>query len=152
MKLSHFTAAESLTPYSVEQSDTPACKPRGLWVSVDGPEDWLEWCTSEEWGIENLVRRFRVTLTPEATMLHICSLDDMDRFNRCYGWSEPTSRRLGAYMEGVSWDAVALRYQGIIIAPYQWKCRLAPDYFWYYGWDCASGCIWDAAAIAEVSL
>ena len=24
------------------------------------------------------------------------------------------------------------------------------ELFWYYGWDCASGCIWDPAAVAEI--
>jgi hypothetical protein len=22
---------------------------------------------------------------------------------------------------------------------------------WYYGWDCASGCIWDSAAVERVA-
>ncbi len=47
-------------------------------------------------------------------------------------------------------DQVAKLYQGIIIAPYCYSIRLDNDCFWYYPWDCASGCIWDATAIAAL--
>ncbi len=49
----------------------------------------------------------------------------------------------------LEWDKVKDKYQGIIIAPYQWECRLALETCWYYGWDCASGCIWDLDCIKE---
>ena len=41
-------------------------------------------------------------------------------------------------------------YQGIIIAPYLWTRRHHESTGWYYSWDCASGVIWDARAIAEL--
>ena len=41
------------------------------------------------------------------------------------------------------------RVDGIIIAPYQWYCRMTVD--WYYTWDCASGCIWNLDAIESVN-
>jgi len=36
---------------------------------------------------------------------------------------------------------VSKEYDGIEIAPYQWDARLS--LIWYYGWDVASGCIWN---------
>ena len=40
-------------------------------------------------------------------------------------------------------------YDGIIIAPYQYSCRLMnSSTAWYYGWDCASGCIWNLGCIS----
>lgn len=50
----------------------------------------------------------------------------------------------------INWPMVADRYQGIVIAPYLWSRRMDGG-LWYYGWDCASGCIWDAAAVASVT-
>jgi len=52
----------------------------------------------------------------------------------------------------INWPAVAEKYDGIIIAPYIWQRRLSdnPDHFWYYGWDCASGCIWNTEVIEEI--
>ena len=52
----------------------------------------------------------------------------------------------------IRWQDVALDYQGILIAPYQWSLRLDKDFRWYYMWDCASGCIWDLSAIASLTL
>lgn len=37
-------------------------------------------------------------------------------------------------------------------APYQWRRRNERGFSWYYGWDCASGCIWRASAIREIRL
>ena len=48
----------------------------------------------------------------------------------------------------INWQPLTEQYAGIIISPYQWKRRLdgrASD--WYYGWDCASACIWDLSAV-----
>lgn len=50
----------------------------------------------------------------------------------------------------VNWPLIATRWDGIIIAPYQWSCRYDDRTFWYYGWDCASGCIWNLHAITDV--
>jgi hypothetical protein len=50
----------------------------------------------------------------------------------------------------IEWPKVAAEYGGIEIAPYQWSCRLDPDVSWYYGWDVASGCIWDASLITAI--
>jgi hypothetical protein len=49
-------------------------------------------------------------------------------------------------MSYIDWPRVAERFDGVIIAPYQWKHRL--ELMWYYGWDCASGCIWNARAVS----
>lgn len=40
---------------------------------------------------------------------------------------------------------VAKDYDGIEIAPYQESLRY--DLEWYYGWDVASGCIWNFEGI-----
>ena len=40
------------------------------------------------------------------------------------------------------WKLIAQEFDGIEIAPYQWEIRMDYNFFWYYGWDCASGCLW----------
>ena len=52
----------------------------------------------------------------------------------------------------LDWVRVIQRWHGLIITPYQWDCRLDHDCFWYYGWDCASGVIWEPTAIGSVIL
>jgi len=51
----------------------------------------------------------------------------------------------------IDWKKVAKEYNGIEIWPYQWKCGHDPKCFWYYSWDCASGCIWNARIIEKVT-
>lgn len=66
-------------------------------------------------------------------------------------WDNAQGRKLCSTYE-LDWLKVKQKYQGIIIAPYQWKCRMAQETKWYYGWDCASGCIWDLDCIDEFKL
>ena len=138
MTLSHFTKAETLEPYSVAQ-EIPRMKPRGLWVSVDGERDWPEWCAEEEFGIGP--NRFIVTLAADANILHLTTAEEITEFH-----AEYRSGNDDFYLDH---QRVAEKYQGLIIAPYQWSLRWdGPS--WYYSWDVASGCIWDAAAIEAV--
>lgn len=123
-------------------------KPDGLWVSVEeeGGFGWKEWCEGEDWGLLGLRYRSEIVLAADANVLRLSSAHDIDEFSaRFRGSSAETN-----YMRGIDWKLVADAYSGIIIAPYIWERRLHEGTSWYYGWDCASGCIWDAAAVAEI--
>ena len=53
------------------------------------------------------------------------------------------------YAKEPIWPGVAAEgWAGIEIAPYIWARRLDGPARWYYGWDAASGCIWDPTAAA----
>ena len=45
------------------------------------------------------------------------------------------------------WAKVASHYDGIEICPYIESRR---NMTWYYGWDVASGCVWNASGIKEL--
>lgn len=120
-------------------------KPCGLWVSVEGEDDWASWCKSESFGIGRLIHR--ITLAPDANIL-LCS-DKLD----LYVFTERYVEECGRYRyRGINWRRVAAEYDGIIIAPYQWECRLNDYTEWYYGWDCASGCVWEPRAVVGVEF
>lgn len=106
-------------------------KPLGFWYEVDG--DWRQWCEGEQWGLESLKHIHRVDLGRQVNLLKIDSVKGIDRFHDEYISKHP-------FLEYIDWRLVQSRFDGIEIAPYQCKRRL--DYMWYYGWDCASGCIW----------
>lgn len=154
---SHYSAEESLTPMSVGYPQEPGPKPMGLWLSVDGPDDWREWASAEmphRLGIY----RYAITLARDARVLHLSTPEDIWKFNAEYRTTSPwmdtvpatelPSRMTDFYID---WARLATTHQGIMIAPYQWSMRLDGP-FWYYGWDCASGCLWDASAIATTEL
>lgn len=142
--------------YSVPQGVPPckADKPSGLWLSVEGPTDWREWCESENFGdIPNKVCGV-VTLADSAKILRLRSPLAIRRFTDQYGcdpYMGPLAGRTRFYSYGIDWKRVAEKHDGIIIAPYQWSLRMDHDTNWYYTWDCASGCIWDASAVAGIS-
>lgn len=124
-------------------------KPNGLWVSeeeLDPTCNWKVWCEGEMYNLEGLKYSHEVVLKDSANILHIKSSEELFNFTRMYpkklsGWDA----EYDTYQ--LDWGLVKLQYQGIIISPYQWDCRLSMKSDWYYGWDCASGCIWDLSCI-----
>jgi hypothetical protein len=116
-------------------------KPRGLWYGVG--DSWLRWCESEQldW-IHHYT--YALTLAPGANILRLKSLADLTRFQNKYGFHHPGMFEDEKYTD-IDWPRVAKDYDGIEIAPYIWRARFTM--LWYYGWDVASGCIWNARAV-----
>lgn len=113
-------------------------KPVGLWYSIG--DDWEQWCRLEGFNLGRLA--FRTALDVDTSrILHLDSETAIRDFSREY-YSQIVP---GSGLEGIDWPAVARDFAGIEIHPYQWGCRL--KLIWYYGWDCASGVIWDARAL-----
>lgn len=130
-----------------EQSELSTfTKPQGFWVSVVGEDDWPSWCSTE------LTVEHTVTLASTATVLHIDNADRLGEFHKQYSVQTDHERR---YIDRagenwpIDWRAVASDHDGIIIAPYQWSVRHSLS--WYWGWDVASGCIWNLEAIESVT-
>lgn len=142
MRLIHYSREPVHAVHCVQQQ--PDFKPVGFWFSVEGEDDWKSWCEGEQFRLDHFSCETEVLLHPLATILHLCSAVEIRLFNAQYGL--PVTDK--GWLNRISWDKVALEYQGVIIAPYQWVCR--NELMWYYGWDCASGCVWDAAAVQEL--
>jgi hypothetical protein len=143
-----------ITVRSVEQREeqgglsSPFEKPKGLWLSVDGENDWPSWCRAESFSVESLERRFRIDLRDAESLLWITTADELLDFTKRYSKSIDLGSSLNwCYID---WRTVACNYPGMVIAPYQWPLRHDPRTHWYYGWDCASGCIWDAEVVAHI--
>lgn len=128
-------------------------KPRGLWVSVKGEYDWPTWCEENEFSTSGGIHvEHEVILMPDANVLHISTEEELKEFTLAFGtphiWAG--SVRLGDQYV-IDWRQVAAQYDGIIISPYLYRWD-QEWMMWYYGWDCASGCIWNLSAIASVSV
>lgn len=140
MILTHYSPEPIVKLLNREQDST--FKPKGLWVSDETDHGWNTWCNDNEFGV-NDDYIYSVTVDMTDVLLISNSLDLLS-FHHKY-------RTVGSthMMEYIRWDSVAEDYKGIIITPYLWSIRM--DLIWYYGWDCASGCVWDVSAITSIT-
>lgn len=146
--LSHYSRTKTITMQDATQYPDQM-KPNGLWVSVDGPDDWATWCREEDFGDIDQQNRFTVMLNQNANILTLSGLEGLLHFTSRYRNTAPSDLALLSVGEWIDWQAVGDDFQGIIIAPYCYTARM--KLLWYYGWDCASGCIWDASAIDQIT-
>ena len=124
--------------HNVNQKDIVGeiLKPGGLWYGIDG--SWEQWCKENmpEWlGASPYI--YELTLG-ETRMLAIDTAKKFIDFHRRY--RRKTCPEVGWF--GIDWPKVAIDFDGMEIAPYRYEYRLNPETLWYYGWDCASGCVW----------
>lgn len=114
-------------------------KPIGLWISDQSePRNWFDWCLDEEYHLDILAFAYIVELKANPNILFITSLEELKAF----------SIRFYAPDYYIDWPKVRANYAGIVISPYRYDARNV----WYYGWDVASGCIWDISAISSFTL
>lgn len=151
LNLSHYSSEPALVMEPREQ-DKADMKPLGLWVSVDGEMDWPEWCVAEHFSRGDDLRfQHRVTLTPDHRVLHLSSPISLRWLTNKY--PDNKYKELGLHqMFRLDWRRLAQDWDGLVISPYLWECRLDTDTFWYYGWDCASGCIWNPRSVVSVEM
>ncbi len=124
-------------------------KPRGFWFDVDG--DWKEWCERSEWNVDGLEVCHEVHLLNASRVLRMRRSEELVGFTREFSAElYPGQKRGLAWIQncGIDWPRVAKQYDGIVIAPYVWSCRLS--LMWYYGFDCASGCVWNTEILRLV--
>lgn len=132
-------------------------KPHGLWLSDEDDYGWGEWCKAENYRLDRLTYQYAISVTRDANILYILTVKQLDDFTVKYGYAPEKveivpeiSGELFDMPEGINWKKVAEDYDGIVITPYQWERRMTQSTNWYYGWDCASGCIWNAKAIGGI--
>lgn len=132
---------------SSRQEHEPDTKPRGFWISNDAAEvNWRSWCIDENFSLASLATAHDVSLASDSNLLLISSAAELDAFHEGYAAHNGFRRDYA-----IRWGDVASKYDGVLITPYIWERRLSDRAGWYYGWDCASGCIWNARAIASIS-
>lgn len=113
-------------------------KPLGFWYQVDG--DWERWCESEQ---PDWIGSHRYTVDlGQSKMLVLESAQEIRDFGDEYGYDPFKSLGLSRH-KFIEWERVAEKYDGLEIPDYVWACRLDFTCFWYYGWDCASGVVWN---------
>lgn len=155
LRLSHF----SKTPLKLENLTYPSNKiydlrgtyfdkPQGLWLSDESDYGWKSWCKENQFNLKNLKYQIEFDVSLEGILL-LKTEKDMLSFTKEFSEGNPTLFALPNFkMQGIDWDKVKQKYHGIIITPYQGNVHFTLS--WYYGWDCASGCIWNLSNLTEV--
>ena len=135
--------------------------PTGFWWGIDG--SWADWCLCEQFrGSE----RYCYELVVDDSALRIITtLEEFEDFEDEFACGPPWEqderlkeimkplrgrRNSILKMDYIDWPAVAEQYAGVEVAPYLYQKRLASH--WYYGWDCASGVLWDINCVKEFRL
>lgn len=140
-------------------------KPTGLWLSDEsrGAYGWRAWCRDNSFRSYSFRYEYEIKLVENPNILLLSTAREIDIFADMYkakselndamasitGLSEPN--RLEPSIYEIDWKRVAKKYHGILITPYIWEQRLG-RHMWYYGWDCASGCIWNPRSIESINL
>jgi hypothetical protein len=155
MKWVHYTDSpapiELVNREQENEKFSPYGKPSGLWITPEGiDQNWYDWCMAEEFRTEQLAYTHEVIIKPESKLLTINSDKDLRDFTEKYAISDDAYIPFFDLIGGkpIDWVRVATEYQGILIPEYIGTCRMSRKTSWYYGWDCGSGCIWDASAIS----
>lgn len=128
-------------------------KPSGLWFSAGDSEDgWRAWCEAENFSLDTLAYNTEIVFAADARILRIDSAKKLDAFTAKHGHDCDYMPKHLSYGKGygIRWNDIARDYDAIVIAPYLWERRLHRGTHWYYTWDCASGCVWNAQAVAEL--
>lgn len=117
-------------------------KPRGFWLSDETDYGWAKWCKDQNWGVPGL--QFETLFECDiSNWLYLDSMEKLLKFTHEYKVIDTDLSILGL----IEWRRVQSHFSGILITPYQRSCRLHMETHWYYGWDCASACVWDLSTI-----
>lgn len=149
MDLFHFTSNDELIIDKrkyIQSEPRIYGKPIGLWITDDSDDSWESWCLQEEFGLDQLKHKFKITIKDDANILKIGSLSEMVRFNETKYILQGYS--IFNFCKMVDWEALSKDYDGVMIMPYRHEVRM--EYEWYNPWDCSSGCIFDTNVIESV--
>jgi hypothetical protein len=128
-------------------------KPEGLWYECqDGSStNWKDFCDAGLTGGSSKYDRSYNVVLNEYEILFIPDEHHFDKFAEMYSVPHPADPDGSkGFDKMIDWPKVASHYAGIEICPYLQSKRMDDDAFWYYGWDVASGCVWDSSGVKEL--
>jgi len=119
-------------------------KPKGLWYGFGN-----SWFNFLKWDAPKWFKNYNhihILKPNQNNILSISSIEELSNFTNNYKIKNEFDWNL------IDWKKVSQYYSGIEINPYIYKARLDKNFGWYYGWDIASGCIWNNNAIKSIEL
>lgn len=140
-------------------------KPKGLWFGID--DSWISWSLENYFmGCNHIYE----VILDEEKILRIDNWKDFLEFEKEYEgipeWKKSLEHfrrerefdlqypeiaihaRRFTFCDHIDFPRFAQKYRGIEISPFRYERHLESP--WYYGWDCASGCVW--GGVKELKL
>lgn len=111
-------------------------KPIGVWYGWNSA--WLNWCISENFCDTEYEFFYHINIK-ELNVLKITTPSEFMDFEN--NFQMPIIPNLPMMNKGINWTEVKKQFDGIEIIPYMHQFRFG--HIWYYGWDVASGCVWN---------
>lgn len=81
---SHFSSYPIENLIAIDQGDKTWHKPKGLWLSVDGEDDWPAWCAAEDFCDTGAQYHYRIILCAAGNILFLKTADEIRSFHRKY--------------------------------------------------------------------
>lgn len=142
----HCSKEPNLKFYDTIAKQRSDMKPVGLWYGID--DSWIDWCKTENFdGIHPY--RYQLTLN-YSVILKITTYKELLTFQEQFKANDDLNKLNSGNIYSIDWVKVANLYSGIEISPYIYRARFTSP--WYYGWDVASGCIWNKSAVVDICL
>ena len=141
----HTTDNPKLKVRSHPKQQAVGMKPDGLWYGIGTA--WIDWMVREGYD-QNPDWKDKHTFDIEIVSSKILILTTTKEFLDFEREFSTRDTILGSLYPMIDWQKVADRHSGIEIQKYFREFR--HSHKWYYIWDVASGCIWNADAVVSV--
>lgn len=119
-------------------------KPQGFWYGFGS--EWIDWCRAE---MPDWVGKYVYSVDiGNANVFKINDNHNLSKFGRLWrGYLHPEIQEERMLVSMINWKEFVQeeKYDGIEINPHQNYQDEKRGYLhmWYYGWDVASGCVWN---------
>jgi hypothetical protein len=134
----HITHSPKLSKSMKYKPQSIRFKPHGFWYAVGF--GWLDFATYDMQGFydDKKLHAFSIN-TDRLNILKINNISELFEFDNNFKHGPDL-------LSSINWVKVAEQYDGIEIPVYLREARY--DYTWYYGWDVASGCVWNTEKLS----
>lgn len=111
-------------------------KPNGFWYSYG--TEWIDELSASKNLKDGYIYKVDIN---NLNILQIKTEFELSNFTREYGLNNPSNTFTKTYID---WVRVARKYDGVEInLPIFPNYTNSPELLWLYGWDIASGCVWN---------
>lgn len=111
-------------------------KPDGFWYGFG--DEWIDWTEIAGPGYKGEYV-YEIDING-SNILQIKDHSELIEFTEEYKSNRQIYPKI---IFSIDWPRIELKYDGIEINPYIGQSRHNIKTIWYYGWDVASGCIWN---------